>query len=142
MNQTESVENIKQQTTSNVEKLNVESKKSKENKSSKKKNIIIAITIVILILIIIGLIVYIILMKKDDDKNKLPVPETDNISLNTTIIENEIISEDISDFSDSSDSNETPKLSDSSISDAVSTIYKSDSYETIMDTEEFPSESI
>ena len=141
MNQTESVENIKQQTTSNVEKLNVESKKSKENKSSKKKNIIIAITIVILILIIIGLIVYIILMKKDDDKNKLPVPETD-ISLNTTIIETEIISEDISDSSDSSDSNETPKLSDSSISDVVSTIYESDSYETIIDTEEFPSKSI
>ena len=142
MNQTDSIENIKQQTTSNVEKLNVETKKSTENKSSKKKKIIIAITIIILILIIVALIVYIILKKKDDDRNKFPIPETD-ISLNTTIIETEIISDDISDSSDFSDSNGAPKLSDSSISDIASTIYESDSYETyIIDTEDFPSESI
>ena len=72
MNQTDSLENMKQQTTSNIENLNVDPKAWPENQSSKKKKIIIIITIVILILAIIALIIFIVLKKgkgPSDDLN-------------------------------------------------------------------------
>ena len=109
LNQTNSLENIEQENTSNIVNLRVDPKESTENKPSKKKNIIMIITIIILILIIIGLVIFIVLREKkrdDDDDNKLP---NDSIPSDT--------SEDIS---QPSDSKEVPKISDSPVSDSTS----------------------
>ena len=101
MNQTDSLENMHPENTSNVENLNVVPKNSLENKSSKKK-IIIIITYVILILTIVALILYIVLARKPDPP--VPVPEpTDTVS--------DSFSYDISDYP--SDSTYDIQISDS-----------------------------
>ena len=121
MNQTDSLENMKQQTTSNIENLNVDPKTWTENQSSKKKKIIIIITIVILILAIIAVVIYIVLKKRPDPD---PTDETSNV------FESDSFSIGISDSSSNSD--EFPKISDS-VTEVVqtSTIPKTDSSETI-----------
>ena len=111
LNQTNSLENIEQENTSNIVNLRVDPKESTENKPSKKKNIIMIITIIILILIIIGLVIFIVLREKkrdDDDDDKLPNDSTELIPSDT--------SEDISQPSDSKE----PKISDSPVSDSTS----------------------
>ena len=126
MNQTDSLENMKQQTTSNIENLNVDPKTWTENQSSKKKKIIIIITIVILILAIIALIIFIVLKKRGDKKDINPDPTDDT----TNVFESDSFSIDISDSSSNSD--EFPKISDSVTEDVpTSTIPKTDSSETI-----------
>ena len=115
MDQTNSLENIKQQNTSNIENLSVDPKQSSEsseNKPSTKKKIIIIITIIVLILVCIGLILFIVLRKKGHDPD--PSDQTDIIL--------PITNDNSDDMSQLSDSNETSKISDSSVPDADSTL--------------------
>ena len=107
LNQTNSLENIEQENTSNIVNLRVDPKESTENKPSKKKNIIMIITIIILILIIIGLVIFIVLREKNHDND----PKDDSTELIT-----DDSSEDISQPSDSKE----PKISDSPVSDSTS----------------------
>ena len=109
MDQTNSLENIEQQNTSNIENLRVDPKESTKNKPSKKKNIIMIITIIILILIIIGLVIFIVLREKNHDND----PKDDST---------ELITDDSSeDISQPSDSNEVQKSSNFPVSDSTST---------------------
>ena len=115
MNQTNSLDNIEQQNTSNIENLSVDPKQSSEpleNKPSKKKKIIIIITIIVLILVIIGLIIFILLRKKGHGA-------THNDPTDIILLISDDNSDDISQFSDS---NEASNIYDSSVSDAVSTL--------------------